>query len=76
MTDYSGKVAYDLRHELPPHEFDRRCREVYWNKARACRSAGPHGARCVRSPGHVGICEGNGDPDGYGPKYYRWERKP
>lgn len=69
------RPSHDTRHELPHHEYNRRCEEVYWCKAPACRSKGPHGARCVRFPDHAGICEGNGNPDPYGPKYYSWTRK-
>ena len=63
----------DDRDQLPRHEFRQRQQEVAWRKVPACGSKGPHGARCVRDPGHGGLCcEGNGNPDPYGPKYYRW----
>jgi hypothetical protein len=65
----------DVRDELSHSEFHERAQDVYWHKAPSCGSKGPHGARCVRQPGHLGrYCEGNGIPDPYGPKYYRWHR--
>jgi hypothetical protein len=64
----------DERDDLPLPEYQRRCDDVYWRHAPSCGSKGPHGARCVRDPDHLGRwCEGNGLPDAYGPKYYCWE---
>jgi hypothetical protein len=64
----------DDHDELTVFQFGLRCATVYWHRDPSCTSRGPHGAQCVRDPGHRGRwCEGNGNPDPYGPSYYRWE---
>jgi hypothetical protein len=68
-------MSADERDGLRRREFHQRQQEVAWHKAPHCGTKGPHGARCCREPGHGGRwCEGNGNPDRYGPSFYRWKR--
>lgn len=71
MMTEAEQIEFD---ELGRDTYRHRCDRVYRGGAAACGSRGQHNARCVRSPGHKGFCEGQGF-DTWGPRYECWLRK-
>lgn len=70
MTD----VEQHEMEELGWHTYLARCDAVLRGGAPACRSKGPHHAKCVRMPGHRGFGEGPWF-DAWGPRYESWLRR-